>query len=202
MRIEGSYRFAAPPERVWRALEDPETLAATLPGVRRLEVIGPDRYTIGVAVGVGAVRGSFDGTFAVVDKREPRACVLRGSVRGSAGSAEAQASVRLDGGQDGGTLLSYEGDATVTGPLAGVGQRMVAAAARQNAERFLTAVDRALTAPDGAEAAAGEPAPGRVFAGPAPAPGPAGLRWYVAGLLTGAAVALAGVAVGRWAGRR
>ena len=46
MRIEGRYQFAAPPERVWDALQDPRTLAAALPGVRRLEVVGPDRYAI------------------------------------------------------------------------------------------------------------------------------------------------------------
>jgi hypothetical protein len=78
----------------------------------------------------------------------------------------------------------------------------VAAAARQNAERFLAAVDRALAAPEGAEAPTPAAAAGRVFTGPAPVPGPAGLRWYLAGLASGAAIALAGVAVGRWAGRR
>jgi carbon monoxide dehydrogenase subunit G len=210
MRIEGRHRFAAPPERVWQRLQDPQTLADTLPGVRRLQATGPDEYAISLTVGVGAVKGGFDGSFAVADKREPESCTLRGSARGSAGSAQAEVRVRL-AGDDGGTVLDYQGDAKVAGPIAGVGQRMLAAAARQNTARFLEAMDRALLAP--AEAPAGT-TPAR--AGGAGAQGPVGvytrrrstepaaveLRWYAAGLLTGAALVLAGVAAGRWAGRR
>src|SRR5918912_655554 len=91
MRIEGRYRFAAPRQRVWAALQDPATLAATLPGVRRLEVLEPDRYAVSLDLGVGAVRGTYDGVVTVADRVEGEACTLRGSGRGAAAGAPAPA---------------------------------------------------------------------------------------------------------------
>ncbi len=41
MRIEGAYTFAAPIQRVFAALSDPEALAAALPGCERVRQLGP-----------------------------------------------------------------------------------------------------------------------------------------------------------------
>jgi hypothetical protein len=98
----------------------------------------------------------------------------------------------------GGALLSYEADANVTGALAGVGQRLVAAAARRTTREFLEALDREIVAP----------APSRAEAAPttrerAPRARTRGDAVTIAvSALAGAAIALAGVAVGRWSGRR
>jgi uncharacterized protein len=99
---------------------------------------------------------------------------------------------------DGGAVLAYEADAGVTGPLAGVGQRLMGAAARRTTEQFLRALDERITAPPGEE-------PSTAVAERAAAPpARAGLDARVIGVsaLAGAAVALLGVAVGRWSARR
>ena len=44
MKLAGEHRFAAPRERVWQALLDPEVLAGTLPGFQRLERVGDNEY--------------------------------------------------------------------------------------------------------------------------------------------------------------
>ena len=44
MRVEGTYRFPAPPERVYALLLDPTVLAGCIPGCERLEAVGPDQY--------------------------------------------------------------------------------------------------------------------------------------------------------------
>jgi uncharacterized protein len=190
---------------VWDALNDPQILAATLPGARRLDPTGPDEYALTVDVGVGSVKGTYEGTFALTDKQERESCTVRASASGRPGSVTAVASMRLsDDGQ--GARMSYEADANVTGPLAGVGQRLMGAAARRTTEQFLAALDERIVsgapAPDeGAAAPApGEAVPGRALVPAAPAP--AGARAVVAGALAGAAIALIGVAVGRWTTRR
>src|SRR5918912_378666 len=210
MRIEGRYRFAAPRQRVWAALQDPAMLAATLPGVRRLEVLEPDRYAVSLDLGVGAVRGTYDGEVTVADRVEGEACTLRGSGRGAAGPAEVEARVRLRDDGDGATLLDYQADARIAGPVAGVGQRMLAAAARKNAELFLGGVDQALSgaatptapateapataapatlAPVAGPAGAAAVAAGQVFTRPHAAADPE-LRRFLAGVAAGALVAL------------
>jgi carbon monoxide dehydrogenase subunit G len=202
MKVEGRYTFRKGREEVWKALQDPQTLAATLPGVRRLEVVGPDRYAVAAQVGVGSVKGLFDGTFSVEDKKEFESCVLRGSARGASGAAQVEAAIRLSDGQNGGAALDYQADATISGPIAGVGQRMIAAASKKMATQFFSAVDSY----DGTAAPAEEQtttperaAEGRVFER---APSAASdSKTFIRGVAVGFALALIGVAVGRWTAR-
>lgn len=199
MKVAGSHEFRSSRSDVWKALQDPAILATTLPGARSLEVVGPDRYKITADFGVGSVKSVYDGTFSIEDKQEPESCVLRGSARGAGGSIEVVAHSRLsDNGA--GTVLTYEADARLTGPIAGVGQRMIAAASKRMSGQFFGAIDRTLIeGPVAVEAfaaeAAAQPVEGRVYAGRAPAP--ADNRSFILGMLVGFALALIGVAVGR-----
>jgi uncharacterized protein len=190
MRIAGEHAFDSAPACVWEALHDPRMLAAALPGVRRLDTTGQDEYAITVDVGVGSVKGTYEGTFALTEQQPPEACTVTARATGRPGSVETVARMRLAENGDG-SMLSYEAEATVTGPLAGVGQRLVAGAARRNTEQFLGALDRAIVAPRDAE-------PTRAEVAAAPRRAAADPRL----VLAGAAAALVGVAVGRWTARR
>jgi carbon monoxide dehydrogenase subunit G len=195
MKMQGSYTFSKDRRAVWDALQDPQTLASTLPGVRRLEVVAPDRYSITAQVGVGSVKGLFDGTFEVADKNEFESCLLRGSARGSSGSTQVEARVVLADSDGSGTHLTYDADAAVTGAIAGVGQRMIQAASKRMAQQFFQAVDGyrpGQTAPTAAVAPEGA---GQVFTRP-PSPTP-DWRPFAAGIVVGGLLALVGVAVGR-----
>jgi carbon monoxide dehydrogenase subunit G len=202
VRVEGRHTFAKERAEIWSALQDPATLAATLPGVKRLEVTGPDRYELSASVGVGSVKGLFEGTFAVEDKTDLESCVLHGSARGASGSATVEAQVRLSDADGGSTQLDYSADASVTGPIAGVGQRMIASASKKMARQFFEAVDayepQELAPAEGASDARRR----TVFERPA-APA-SDHQLFLRGVLVGFAFALAGVLVGRWSvsGRR
>jgi carbon monoxide dehydrogenase subunit G len=201
VKVEGRHTFSKSRPDVWGALQDPETLAATLPGVTRLEVTAPDRYTVAALVGVGSVRGVFEGTFSVEHKRELESCVLRGAARGASGSAQIEAKVRL-ADLDGGTALEYSADASVGGPIAGVGQRMIATASKKMATQFFNALDAyepgAARAPEERAADVAAKAPRTVFER---APAAAADGAFLRGLVAGFALAIAGVAVGRWTAR-
>lgn len=198
MKIEGRYEFRADRQSVWKALQDPELLAATLPGAKSLEVVGPDRYEITADVGVGSVKGTYVGNFSVEDKKDFESCVLRGSARGGAGSIEVEALSRLSDSDAGGTVLAYDADAKVTGPIAGVGQRMIGAASKRMSKEFFGAMDGVLTGTTVAAPAAAEAGPaeiGRVYAKPQAAR--VDNRAFLAGLAIGFALAIIGVIVGR-----
>jgi carbon monoxide dehydrogenase subunit G len=192
VKVAGEHQFSHPSDAVWAALQDPEALAATLPGARRLEPTGPDEYAITVDVGVGSVKGTYDGTFSLTDKVDREACTVRATATGRPGTVTTVARMQLSE-RDGGAHLAYEADATVTGPLAGVGQRLVGAAARRTTEQFLSALDGHIGAPAGA-------APGRDVEPARPAAPDA--RVILASGLAGFVLALIGVAVGRWTARR
>jgi hypothetical protein len=194
MRIEGEHAFTAPRREVWDALNDPDMLARALPGAQRLEAVAPDEYALTVSVGVGSVRGTYEGTFALLDKRDGAGCTVRASASGGPGSAETVARMALRDADGGGTVLAYEADANITGALAGVGQRLVAAAARRTTREFLEALEREIASPAAAE--------GLEVALPAPPRVKPDLAVVALSAAAGALIALAGVAVGRWSARR
>ena len=89
----------------------------------------------------------------------------------------------------------------MTGPLAGVGQRLMGAAARRTTEQFLSALETTIVSPPAPETApTAAAAPGtQIVAAPRAA---ADTRVIVGSALAGFVLALVGVAVGRWTARR
>jgi uncharacterized protein len=205
MKITGEHAFVSSREQVWAALEDPQVLANAMPGVKKLDVTGPDQYAITVSVGVGSVKGTYDGTLRITDKEAPEACSVRANASGGPGSVEAVAQMRMRDGDEGGARLTYEADANVTGPLAGVGQRLIGSAAKRTTREFLEGLDRQIQSPEAPTEAEGQqavPAERRSFV---PAPTTArGTDPVVIALsvLAGFLLALIGVGVGRWTARR
>ena len=56
MDMTGEYRIPAPRERVWAALNDPETLKASLPGCQSLEKLSDHEFAATVVAKVGPVQ--------------------------------------------------------------------------------------------------------------------------------------------------
>jgi carbon monoxide dehydrogenase subunit G len=227
MKISGAATLAAPPQQVWDAFHDPAVLARCLPGCDRLVELGPDRYAMTVTAGVAAIRGTYDGEVRLDDPAAPDSFTLRAKGAGAPGTVDADVVVRLAASSTGGTDLTYDADASVGGPIGGVGQRMLAGVAKKMAGQFFSAVDADLaggpssaaeaSAPAGApagpspsrvmgskesSAAARTSGTGAVYAGrPAASGAPtrrAPSREFALGALAGGAIAIVGVVVG-WA---
>jgi len=152
MELTGDILIAAPRERVWAGLNDPEVLVRCIPGCEAMEATSPTERTARVAVKVGPVRARFVGHIRMADVRENEGCTLNfeGS-GGAAGMAKGHSNVSLTD-EAGGTRLSYTTQASVGGKLGQVGGRMIDAAAKQMADQFFTAFNSIVAAP--AEAAA------------------------------------------------
>jgi hypothetical protein len=213
MRVSGSATLHAPVDQVYAALNDPAVLVRTIPGCERLERAGEDAYKLTVTAGVASVRGTYAGDVRIADQQPPQAFMLKASGAGAPGTVAADVQVRLEPGDDGTTVLSYDADAVVGGMIGGVGQRMLAGVAKRTAGDFFAAVDRVLTGAAPAEApaaaaagavpaGAGAAAAPEVFTAPPRRPaGPPGGELAV-GVVLGAAAALLGVLVGGWVARR
>jgi uncharacterized protein len=215
VNLDGSAVLHAPPEAVWTALTDPAVLARTIPGCRALERVGEDSYRMDVAVGVGAVKGTYAGEVHLTDQERPRSYVMHASGAGAPGQVRATVTIGLSEDGDG-TTLTWSADAVVGGPVAGVGQRMVTGVAKRMAAQFFTAVDAELSgtvvpieaAPSAAavgttDAAAPAAAQPQVFTGRAGGPaGTSDLRTLAVGAAGGGLLTLLGVLVGYRLGRR
>jgi carbon monoxide dehydrogenase subunit G len=222
MKISGAATMHAPPGRVWTALNDPAVLVRTVPGCEQLEATGPDSYRLTVTAGVASIQGTYTGEIALSERQEPSSFLMTASGAGGPGTVSTSVQVRLVPNGDGSTELSYDADAVVGGMIAGVGQRMLASVAKKMAREFFAAVDDVLTGREVLAPALGAGGPQAAVAGPGAvgeAAGAAASGVYVApgrgvrrggpggrsfqrGVLVGAAIALAGVAVGSLLGRR
>jgi uncharacterized protein len=219
VKLDGSAVLSAPPEAVWSVITDPAVLARTIPGCVSLEQVGEDSYRMNVAVGVGAVRGSYAGEVHLTDQQPPSSYVMHASGAGAPGQVRATVPILLEA-VDGGTRVTYSADAVVGGPVAGVGQRMITGVAKRMAGQFFSAIDAELAGPtptaepvDGSaepssvpdgSAEPSQPA-GTTFTNPAAVSGgwiPAEARPVVIGAAGGGVLTLLGVWIGYLLGRR
>ena len=136
MDMTGEYRIAAPREKVWAALNDPEILAQCIPGCEEIVKLSDTDFTARVMAEVGPVKARFTGKLTLSDLDPPASYKISGEGQGGdAGFAKGAAQVRLE--DDGGaTVLRYTVHATVGGKLAQIGARLIDGTARKMADEF------------------------------------------------------------------
>jgi uncharacterized protein len=222
VNLDGSAVLHGSPEQVWAVLTDPAVLARTIPGCETLQRTGEDEYRMDVAVGVGAIRGTYAGEVRLTDQHPHSSYVMHASGAGAPGNVRAEVRIDLEP-TDEGTALTWSADAVVGGPVAGVGQRMISGVAKRMAGQFFAAVDQELTsgapvettpaaarATSAAVSSTGAPAAStpatrepQVFPRTPPAAAATSdVRTLAAGALGGAGLTLLGVLVGWLLGRR
>jgi carbon monoxide dehydrogenase subunit G len=135
LKIEGTYLFHAPRERVWQVLLDPEIMAQCMPGCESMNEVAPDQFEAVMKVGVASVKGTYKGKVAIKDKQAPSHYVLSG--QGSGGPGFMQGDVAIDLEEQGGqTVLKYSTDAKIGGLIASLGQRMMNGVAKMMVDQF------------------------------------------------------------------
>lgn len=139
MRIEGSYQIAAPRQRVWDVLLNPDALAAAIPGCEGLELQDDGRYLAKLRAGVAAIKGSFTGHVQLTDEQAPSHYKLVVDGSGGPGFVKGEGSVNLiDHGDT--TEVTVVGEAQVGGLIASVGQRVLQPAAKMMMNQFFNAM--------------------------------------------------------------
>lgn len=148
MKLGGTYNFAAPRQSVWELLIDPRRLSKCIPGCEKLETIGENEYSGEINVGIAAIKGLYKGRVKLEDLRPPTHYRIVVDGKGKQGFIKGTGTIDLEetGGQ---TLLHYQGDAQIGGPLASVGQRMIDGATKTMLAQLFTAMEAEVTAAPG-----------------------------------------------------
>ncbi|MGF1630298.1 MAG: carbon monoxide dehydrogenase subunit G [Kiloniellaceae bacterium] len=182
MDMTGSERIAAPRERVYQALNDPEILKAAIPGCESIDQTSATEMTATVVTRVGPVKAKFQGAVTLSDLDPPKGYTISGEGKGGpAGFARGGAKVRLE--EDGqGTILHYEVKADVGGKLAQLGSRLIDSTARKLSGEFFSRFAALVAVPaEAAPAAVSVPVVSTPVA-PVPAGSAAGGRLWIWGL--------------------
>ena len=145
MDIAGTYTFAAPPDRVWTLLMDPQVISSCIPGCEGFEPLGDDRYKARLKVALAAITGSYEGTIVLSDKIPTTSYRLIADGQGRPGSVKGSAAVSLrpDGNN---TIVDVQGTVQAAGAIARVGQRLISSVSKMMMDRFFACLQGKITA--------------------------------------------------------
>ena len=147
IELAGERTVAAPQQRLWELLNDPQVLMRCIPGCNTVNVLGEDRYEMGLKLQVGSVSGSYLGTVVIRDKRQPEFFILDVEGQGSIGFMKGSARFELAPVDDASAAIKYLGSGEVGGVVAGVGQRVLSGVAKFLVSQFFKALDKQVAEP-------------------------------------------------------
>jgi uncharacterized protein len=146
LMIEGEERIAAPLQKVWEALNDPEVLRETIPGCQSLEKRSDTEMAATVVVKIGPIKATFNGEVALKNLNPPHSYTIQGEGKGGiAGFAKGGADVTLTEDGPEATVLRYAAKAEVGGKIAQLGSRLIDSTSRKLAGQFFTNLGSQMT---------------------------------------------------------
>ncbi len=146
MHFEGNHILNASRETVWELLIDPDVLARISPGVKELSHEEGDRYKAIFQVKVGPVNGKFKGALEVADKVPPERYTLKVTQRSPVGNVKGEFLIAIQQEDDGQCSVSFNGEAKISGVIAGIGQRVLSGVAKSQTEQFFRALEAEVAA--------------------------------------------------------
>jgi carbon monoxide dehydrogenase subunit G len=135
VKISGTYTLPVPPERAYQMMQDPEVLARAMPGCQALEKAGENEYRMKMVMVLASLSGAFEGKVRITDQQPPSSFRLLVEGSGRIGFLKGDGVLKLRA-VEGGTEVSYEGDAQVGGTIAAVGQRLIDGTAKMMTKKF------------------------------------------------------------------
>ena len=151
MQLSGDYTFDADVDTVWNVLMDPQAIATALPGVEALTPIEgeTDAWKANARLKVAAITGAFSGEVRISEKNPPQSYRLTVQGDGQQSIINGTAIISLSAVEGAAkTKLHWEAEASVSGKIAGIGQRLVKAAATMLSKQFFKGLAKQLPASD------------------------------------------------------
>lgn len=142
MNVSGERTFAAPRDTVWRVLNDPASMAKTMPGVESFDVHDDRRWTANVKVplGLGGLKMKVD--MEKVEEREREFAKMAIKGQGVGAMLNMETSFELGDAPEGGTTMSWAAEVRIAGPVGSMGQRVLQPIVNQQVQHVLTALDK------------------------------------------------------------
>lgn len=153
MRLDHEFTVPAPPEQVWQAVTDPESVAPCMPGATLTKVDG-ETFTGTVKVKLGPISLLYKGSGEFLETDEKaRKIVIKASGKDARGSGTAAATVTVTLAEENGTTKgSVSTDLNVTGRPAQFGRGMISEVGGKILDQFATNLADRLGGPGQPEA--------------------------------------------------
>jgi carbon monoxide dehydrogenase subunit G len=147
MQFSGTEEIAAPRDKVWAFLIDPNQVGSCGPGVQSIEVVDDDHFNARAKVGVGFITATFNVHMTFVERipGERAKIEARGQAPGSA--VDAVGEMHLADGANGGTTMNWSANVNISGTLASVGARLIEGTAKKLIGQTFTCIKTKVEAP-------------------------------------------------------
>lgn len=146
VQYDGTVAIQAARDAVAAFVTDPDRVGRCLPDLQDLQVADERRFTAFVRIGVGPVRGQFKMEIELDPNPSGDEIGMRLKGSGMGSGLQMTSRMRLADGAAGGTELRWQAEATISGPLAAVGGRLLDGQARKVIEQLFTNIRQALEA--------------------------------------------------------
>ena len=134
--FSGSNEVTAPRTIVWDHLLDPQFVAASAPGVEKVEQVDDTHFQVFLAVGLGALKVHFTPDVELSGIVPPAHVTMRARGKAPGSGVDMTTAIRLDEGAPGVTTMHWQSDCEVSGILASVGGHLLEGTARKFTEQF------------------------------------------------------------------
>jgi len=125
LQWNGQERIAAPKDKVWSFINDPAKIASCLPDVRETTVLDAHTFEATVGVAVGPVRGTFKFRIELQPGADGNHMDMKISGGGLGSVIDLVAGAGLTADGDAATILDWKGTASMRGPVATIGGRVI-----------------------------------------------------------------------------
>jgi carbon monoxide dehydrogenase subunit G len=141
VNVSGERTFEAPRATVWQVLNDPASMAKTMPGVESFDIHDDKRWTANVKIplGLGGLKMKVD--MEKVEEREPDFAKLAVKGHGVGAMMNMETSFTLSDAAEGGTAMAWAAEVKILGPVGSMGQRVLQPIVNQQVQHVLTALD-------------------------------------------------------------
>ena len=117
MRFEGTVEIAAPRDRVWAFVIDPNQVGPCGPGVESIEVIDATHFNAIAKVGIGFISARFNVDMEIAERDEPSRAVIKARGQAPGSVVDATATMALSDGAAG-TTMDWSADVNIGGTIA------------------------------------------------------------------------------------
>ena len=127
---------------------DTDTLARIVPGISRLEKTGDNSFKSFLEIKLGPVNSTFTGDLQLEDiSSEQKGFTLKALQKSKIGNANAAIKISLLPVTDNQTEVAFDGDAKLSGMLAGMGQRLIGGVSNTLTKQFFSNLEKELEKP-------------------------------------------------------
>ena len=125
MKFAGTVEIAAPRDRVWAFVVDPNQVGQCGPGVESIEVTDDTHFKATAKVGIGFISARFVVNMEMAELTPPDQAVIKAHGQAPGSAVDATAQMSLSDGENGGTRMDWSADVTISGSLASLGARLI-----------------------------------------------------------------------------